>query len=96
MRDDVILNDNNDIIDDGTEWTEGESSEDDVELIFLSNKGDSREFPFAGFGAQRKLKERTDKISFVRELNVELENDGFINPVIDLSNGFENLKIEVQ
>jgi hypothetical protein len=94
MREDFLLDDNFDIIDLGEEWAEGDSTELDVELIFLTDKGDNREFPFSGFGAERRLKARIDEQKFVRELTIELENDSF-SPSIDISNGISQPIIEV-
>lgn len=90
-----MLDDNNDLIDLGDEWSEGESSEDDVNLIVIAEKGDNREFPFSGFGIQNRLKARVDTVRFERELKVELENDGFV-PKITVGEKFSDFKIEVE
>ena len=86
MRDDILLDDAGDLLEDGDEWVEGESDEIDVQLIFLSELGGNREFPYAGFGAWTRLKSRTSEQLFIRDLTVALENDGF-DPTIDVSNG---------
>lgn len=96
MRDDFLLDDTNDLIDLGEEWSEGESSEDDVDLIVIAEKGVNREFPFSGFGIQSRLKARVDSTRFIRDLKVELENDGFINPVITIGENFTDFKIEIE
>lgn len=77
MRNDVLLNEDYDIIDDGEEWLEGESEDTDVELILLCSKGENREFVAIGFGINNQLKKRIEPQQFYRDMEVELENDGF-------------------
>ncbi len=95
MRTDYLLDDDFDLIADGDEWAEGESTEQEVQLIVLCNKGENTEFPTIGFGAAKRLKQRVNETKFLRELEVELEADGFEDPTIDVSNGIDNLYIEV-
>lgn len=88
MRNDVLLDENYDLIqsDDGYEWVEGDSDETDAELNILCEPGTNREFPFAGFGINKRINERYDPNSFIRDMQVCLENDGFINPKVSLNN----------
>lgn len=94
-RIDMLLDDNYDIIDDGEEWVEGESEDTDVELIFLATKGENREFPFCGFEATKKLKKKFDEESEKRALKIELEQDGFMNPIIEFGSSIMDIKITV-
>ncbi len=95
QREDVLLDENNDLLEEGNEWAEGESIDTDVELITLCDKGENTEFPYAGVGIHRWLKKREDRTALKRELDVQLEDDGITNAKIDLSEGIKNLKIEI-
>lgn len=96
MRTDVLLDDDFDLIDEGSEWAEGESDEQHVQLLIMLGKGDMKQYPFACFGANAWLKKRILNIQQVkRALEIELEVDGYPKAVIDLSNGLEGLKITI-
>lgn len=95
MRNDVLLGEDNDLIDTGTEWAEGESDQQHVQHLGLLNKGELKEFPFVGFGASRKINSVLDRNKVLRELRVELENDGYNAATIYLGESLEDLKIEI-
>lgn len=95
MQTDVLLDEDFDLAEDGEEWTEGECDQANVELIMLLNKGELREFPFVGFGIEKKLKQVADRKNFIRDLTVELERDGYSNPDITASNDLSELKVEI-
>lgn len=93
MNNDVLLDENYDLAEAGDEWLEGDSDAQDVELLVLLQKGENTEFPFVGFGIERRLKAVADRPRFIRELKVELENDGFTNAQISVSNDLSDFKI---
>ncbi|MOA24163.1 hypothetical protein D3C78_1448320 [compost metagenome] len=95
MRTDFLLDDDFDLIDDGDEWLEGESDQQHVELLVLFEKGQLREFPFVGFGIERRLKSVADPKRFNRELKVELENDGYNSANIIVNDNLSDFKIEL-
>ena len=96
MRTDILLGEDFDLIDEGTEWAEGESDEQHVQLLVLLGKGDIKQYPYACFGATTWLKKRiVSQKDIERALEVELEADGYPNAAIDLSNGIQNLKITI-
>ena len=95
MRTDILLNEDFDLVDLGDEWEEGESDEQHVELLVLLQKGELKEFPFVGFGIETKLKGLIDKQKFIRDLKVELENDGYSNPSITVTDDISDFKIEI-
>lgn len=95
MRNDVLLDENYDLIDQGTEWAEGESDQQHVELLMIVNKGEFKEFPFIGFGASKRLKGVFDRNKVVREIAVEMENDGYPEYNLTLTNGLIDFKIEI-
>lgn len=95
MREDILLDQDFDLLEDGDEWVEGDSEDTDVELIMLANKGENREFPFVGFGANKKLKGKFDAVKIAREIEVELELDGFVKPQIIIGDSMKDFKIIV-
>lgn len=95
MNNDILLDDNHDLVEDGNEWVEGDSDQHDIDLLILLQKGELKQFPFVGFGIERRLKAVADKQKFIRELKVELENDGFKNPVITVNNDLSDFKITI-
>jgi hypothetical protein len=93
VRTDVLLDDNLDLIDTGEEWAEGESDEQHVELLVLLPKGAIKQYIYAGFGIKSWLKKRFEVQRFLRQLEVELANDGYENAEVQLGNNLQNFKI---
>lgn len=93
-RIDIALDENFDLLEDGDEWLEEESEDTDVQLILLANKGENREFPFCGWGANKKMNGRFDKVKLQREMEVELEMDGF-KPNVEIGDTLNDLTITV-
>lgn len=94
-RTDILLDENYDLIDLGDEWQEGESDQQHVELLMMANKGEFKEFPWIGFGAEKRLKGVFNKKNIVRDVKVELEGDGYVNYKLILDNGLSDFKIEI-
>lgn len=95
MNKDLALDEKGDLkIVDG-DFVIEESDQQHVMDIFNSFKGEFKEHPLVGFGATKYLKGNATESEFKRDLKIQLENDVFKNPKIDLSEGFENLNIEV-
>jgi hypothetical protein len=92
---DIALDEDYKLITAGDEFEEAESDDTDAALITMFNKGELRHAPWLGFGAVQRIKAVQDERRFVRELKVELENDSFFDPIVDVTDGIENLKIYV-
>lgn len=92
---DLLLDKNGDLAIVDGDFIIGEADQQNVEALLLSNKGEFKEFPLVGFGAINYLKSNISEIEFKRDLKLQLEYLEYSNPKIDLSEGFENLKIEV-
>lgn len=92
---DELYGENLDMVDLGDEWAEGESDQENIEITMLVNKGEIREFPFHGFGIENELKKVADKKVFVRNLTVEIENDGYKNPQIVASDDLADVKVTI-
>lgn len=94
-RTDILLDENFDIIDEGFEWAEGESDDQHVLLLMITEKGENREFPFVGFGVRNRLKGKFEREKFLRELDVELELDGYTDASVQLGSSILDLIITV-
>lgn len=92
---DFLLDENGDLAIENGDFVIRDSKEQDVATLIMANKGEFKEFPLVGFGAINYVKSEVSEVEFKRDLKVQLEYVGFLNPTIDLSEGFENLKIEV-
>lgn len=96
MRNDILLNDSNELITIGGDFAIGQSDQQHVKHIIEAFKGEYKANPLVGFGVISYLK-RDNKIEseFRRDLKIQLENDGYNDANIDLSEGFAKLKIDL-
>lgn len=96
MRNDILVDENNEIIIVNGDFALGESDHQHVKHIVEAFKGEYKANPLVGFGVISYLK-RDEKIEseFRRDLKIQLENDGYADAKIDLTTGFKNLKIEI-
>ncbi|AQY22970.1 hypothetical protein [Riemerella anatipestifer] len=95
MRKDILLDEDGDLNFHNGDFDIGQSDQQHIEHIIAAQKGEYKNFPFVGFGVINYLKGDTSKSDFKRDLKIQIENDGYSNPKIDLSEGFEKLNIEV-
>jgi hypothetical protein len=96
MAKDILLDQNGDLLIVDGDLVIGNSEQQDVDLIFSSHKGEYKEHPLLGFGASRYLKKSNNNVEeFVRELELQLELNGFENPEIDVEKGLDNIKINI-
>lgn len=96
MRRDILLDENNEVLIADGDFVTGQSDQQHVKHIVMAFKGEYKAHPLVGFGALSYLK-RDDKIEseFRRDLKIQLDNDGYNDPDIDLSEGFQKLKINI-
>lgn len=91
---DIILNEDFDIKIVNGDFVVSESQQQHIEAIFLDKKGEYKEFPLIGFGAENYLKSNVSKTEFKRDLKIQLAYDEFENAKINLEEGFKKLSIE--
>ena len=95
-RKDILTDGNDDLLFVEGDLVIGDSDEQHIRHIFLMHQGENKESPLTGFGASRFLKNSSQsKQKFIRELQVQLKNDGYENSEIDLNKGIEKIKIEI-
>jgi hypothetical protein len=96
MRKDLLLNENYEIQIANADFVIGQSDEQHVECLVITEKGQIKFSPASGFGLYSRLKQRLQNTQqFVRELKIELDADGYTNAEIDISKGIENTNIEI-
>lgn len=93
MRTDILHNDGELLFADG-DLMVGQSDEQHVQDIVLSQKGEWKEHPLCGFGAINYIKSRVTTSEFKRDLKIQLEYDGYNN--VDIAfDGKGKLNIEL-
>lgn len=95
MRTDILLDEDDDLIDDGYEWKEGASIDQDVREIVMTEKSEVREYPTIGFGIMSRRRSKVDVQKFTRELKIEIETDNIKGSKIYVDNNIEDLRIEL-
>lgn len=95
MRTDILRDDNGGLAFANGDFATGQSDQQHVEDLLDLQVGEIKEFPLAGFGAINYIKRTVSAAEFKRDLKIYLNMDGYANPVIDVSKGIENLRIEI-
>lgn len=96
MRNDILLDENNELLIADGDFVTGQSDQQHVKHIVEAFKGEYKAHPLVGFGIINYLKrEENIESEFRRDLKIQLENDGYNDPQIDISEGFSKLKINI-
>lgn len=95
MRTDILVDENKDLMISQGDFDLGISDSQHVEHIAIAQKGEFKEFPFAGFGIENYLKTNTNEFAFKRDFKIQLEYDGYKNANITLDENYQ-LKINMQ
>jgi hypothetical protein len=95
MRKDIQVDENNDLITKSGDFVVGESDRQHIIDITIAHPGEFKSYPMLGFAAILHIKKNSNEMRFKRDLKIQLEYDGYNNPNIDLSDGYENLKINI-
>ncbi|SDE76110.1 hypothetical protein [Riemerella columbipharyngis] len=94
-RKDILVDDSNELEFINGDFAVGNSDIQHIDHIIIAQKGEYKQTPQMGLGVINYLKSNTDKSKFQRDVRIQLNYDGYENPNIDLSEGFERLKIEI-
>lgn len=95
MRQDLLVDDFGDITFEKGDFAFGQSDQQHVKDILDFQPGELKEFPMAGFGAINYIKRTITADEFKRDLKIQMNYDGYQNPVIDTTKGIENLSIDI-
>lgn len=95
MRKDILLNEAGDLLIENGDFTVEQSDTQHVEHIIQLQKGEFKEFPLLGFGAENYLKTNTESLEFKRDLKVQLEYDNYKSADVELTNDYQ-LKVDIK
>lgn len=95
VRKDLLLDSFGDLVIEEGDFLIEPSDIQHVRHIVEAQKGEYKESPFMGFGVENYLKTNTNLLAFKRDLKIQLEYDNYKNAEIDLSKGFEQLRINL-
>ncbi|MGG7468675.1 hypothetical protein [Chryseobacterium arthrosphaerae] len=95
MRKDILVNENHETMIRNGDFVIGDSDRQHVIDITFAHPGEYKNYPLIGFGAILQIKKNIDNNLFKRNLSIQLEYDDYHNPEIDLTGGYENLKINI-
>lgn len=85
-RFDILLDDDLDISIKNKDLVIGESKQQHADLLIQTLPGELKEYPLTGFGIVRKLNQvNYSTKQFIRDLKVELVNDGFVDPEVSFT-----------
>lgn len=92
---DILLDDDGDLLVVNGDFSFGPSDQQHCAIIFEAHKGEIRENPLLGFGANAYLKTNRTNPKIKRDLRVELNRDGYtdIDLSIDLKTGKLNIEV---
>lgn len=94
--DDILLDENFDLLIQDGDIVLGNGAPQSAQLVFLSHKGEFKNHPLLGFGASRWLKKsKIEKDGFLQSLKRHLKLNGFEDFTLDITQGFDNIKIIV-
>lgn len=96
MRKDIALDQNNDLKIVNGDFAITSSDQQHVQIITSAHQGEFKEWPLVGFGASAYLKQSTlNAVKFVRDLKVQLANDGYSNAKIHTDPTLKTLEIDL-
>lgn len=72
----------------------GESTYQEIELLLTTKKGEWKQNPLVGGNLQQFLKQREGRTAALKEINIQLRNDGFTINKISISNNKLNVDAE--
>lgn len=95
MRTDLLLDDDFDLKEDTETFDFVDDVADDqhIMLLLMYEKGENREYPFAGFGMKTRLRSRVQIQKYLRDMEVELSVDGYQNAKILLDKNLVPFKV---
>jgi hypothetical protein len=93
-REDILLTEEFELLESGNDFAEEEAADTDAMIVMEIMKGEVRYAPWLGFGMRERLRGIKNLQKFKRELKIELENDGHIDPEV-LGNNFDLSDLQI-
>ncbi len=86
---DLLLDNDGDLRIGNGDFVLGESSQQEIELLLTSFRGEWKLYPKRGIEIQRMLKARQGIVSIKGVVQEQMEMDGFVNVDFDINNNGE-------
>lgn len=93
MNWDILLDQNGELQQDGNDVLMGDASNNYIEAIVVSDKGNFIEFPLLGVGIYKYVNSDSSQAKIVKEIKKQLKYDVFKNPLVNAANFPYNLII---
>jgi hypothetical protein len=93
-REDILLTDEFELLEAGEDFAEEDSTQTDAMIVMEIMKGEVRYAPWLGFGMRERIRGVNNLQKFKRELKIELENDGHLDPEV-LGNNFDLSDLQI-
>ena len=84
---DLMLDEEGDLLIENGDFVIGESTQQNIGLILISEKGEWRHAPFVGAGLRSAIEDEAEPAELIQEIKKQLELDGLQNVQIDASSG---------
>lgn len=95
ISNDLILDTNNDLTIENGDFTIGQSDDQNIEAIMISEKGQFYEFPLLGYGIRKKLYGSFNKPQERKLIREDLKRDNYSVKSLVITGVNSNLSIEV-
>ena len=89
---DLMLDADGDLLIENGDFVIGETTQQNIGLILISEKGEWRHTPYVGAGLKSDIEDEAEPAELMQEIKKQLELDGLLNVTIDTSSG----KFEVE
>ncbi len=96
MANDFLLDDTGDLKVVNGDLATGDSTQQDIELLLLSKKGEWKEFPMVGANIQEFLKQREGHTAALKEARIQLRKDNLTINKLTINNSVINVDAERQ
>lgn len=94
MAKDFLLDETGDLQIANGDFVIGESTKQEIQLLLTTKKGEWKQNPLVGGNLQQFLKQRDGQTAALREINIQLKNDGLTVNKVNIE--ADNLTIDAE
>lgn len=91
---DILLDEAGDLAFENGDLSVGESSQQEIELLLSTHRGEWKESPLTGAGLPQTIKSRATRNAIRKIINSELERDGFVD--VDTLIDFPTIRVDAK
>lgn len=85
MAKDILLDETGDLLIVNGDFVIGDSNNQEIEGLLVDVKGEVKEHPMVGADIKRLLKSREGETAALKEIKIQLQNDGFTSSQVEIS-----------